>query len=320
MRPKTIASKNNQSLAEAVVGTFATGAAYFWASLLVLTTVLFMLKIPITSFHLVGTGIATWIFLVWYTSKTSKSYFPVLLTSSVLLILSFIFSIYISSNVVDTSYDGQAYHQEAVIQLSRGWNPVYMMLDGQATANLERWLNHYPKAVWYFATVVYKSNGNIESGKFLSILAPFIAFAFSMWGLWKVKLNWVFKFLVCIALVLNSVVIYQSLSYYLDGVLVSLLLSFVFVGFRIITVKEKTSFWPFLFLRLVLVNIKLSAPIFTIIAAAGFILYLWTRDHLRLALRMIKFSVIGLFFGICIIGYNPFVTNFATQGHPLHSI
>ena len=58
--------------------------------------------------------------------------------------------------VFDISYDGQTYHQEAIIQLSRGWNPFLEEISDlylvEQTA-LEAAINFYPKAPWVIASV-----------------------------------------------------------------------------------------------------------------------------------------------------------------------
>lgn len=313
---KNKASKNN--LVEALLGIFATGSVCFWASLLVISTASLILKVPISASHFWIAAILTSLFLPWYAVKTAKYGMRSLLLAALLFISLFASTIFISGKVTDISYDGQAYHQEAIIQLVRGWNPVYMILDGEATANLERWLNHYPKGVWYMAASIYNLTGNIESGKALALFTPIVAFAFCLWGMWRIKLNIILKIIISIVFAANPVAIYQSLSYYVDGILVSMLLSLVFVGVRIATTKDKTAFWPMLFVIVILVNIKLSSVVFTGILLGGIILYFWTRDMLKISLLAIKFSFLGVFIGVFIVGYNPYVTNFVLKGHPLY--
>lgn len=307
----------SSSFPEAVLGAFGTAFAAAWVSLLLITTCLFILKVPIGPFHLLTALVMAWVFMVWFVSRTARSFVKVLAVTVVLFATVGLASIFVSGEIIDVSYDGQAYHQEAIIQLSHGWNPVYMMLDGQATANLERWLNHYPKGIWYFAGAIYKLTDNIESGKALSIMAPIAAFALTLWGLWRVKIHFIFKTLIALAFLFNPVVIYQSLSYYLDGVLVSMLLALLFTGVRI-AMGDKKAFWPFLLLTIILVNIKTSAVIFAGILALSIVGYLWLSNNLKRSLKALKFTVLAFIIGVCVVGYNPYVTNFVTKGHPLY--
>ncbi len=127
-----------------------------------------------------------------------------------------------------------------------------------------------------------------------------------------------FKVLLVICLAVNPVVIYQSLSFYLDGVLVSILLSLGFIGLRMITLRDRMALWPYLFSLIVLVNLKLSAVVFAIIFVFYLFMILWTKNLLRFSLRTIKVSLLGLAIGVLFVGYNPYVTNFVLEGHPLY--
>lgn len=311
-------SKNNQSFFEALTGTFSISIVVFWFFVLVTSVVLFILKIPVGRFNLLASVVLTISFLLWHSFKISKDALYVgflVIFSSALLVLA---AVFVSGKIIDVSYDGQAYHEEAIIQLSRGWNPVYMQLDGQATGNLERWLNHYPKAIWYFAAGVYEWTGNIESGKALSILAPISAFTAFLWALWRVKVNRLYKVLVSLILSASPVALYQSLSYYVDGVLVSCLLIAAALAIREAVTKEKSTLWPFVMVLVCLFNIKLSAVVFGLILVSGVIFYFWTSDKLRLALLNVKAAIFAVIIGILIIGYNPYVTNFVVRGNPLY--
>ena len=308
------------SFLENVVGVFALIFTSIWASLLIISTILFALKFPISELNLLASLLTTSIFIFWYVKKTvSKMHFFVVIAASFLFITTFLPLNYLVSKVYDISYDGQAYHQEAIIQLSRGWNPIYMILTDEATANLERWLNHYPKGVWIPAATLYKATGNIESGKIFAVYSLVMAFTFSLWGMWKMKfISWVNKVAVSLLLAFNPVVIYQSLSFYVDGIMVSLLLSIAFICVKIIYEKDKNLFLPLMLIILISVNIKLTSAVFTVLLTGVFIFYLWINDKLRLALELSKRILVSLAIGILIIGYNPYVTNLALKGHPLY--
>ena len=261
---------------------------------------------------------ASLVFVSWYAISNFKNSFWILLITLLLFCLTFIPAIFFSGKIYDLSYDGQAYHQEAIVQLTHGWNPVYKTLEHEATANLERWLNHYPKAVWILSTGIYELTGNIESGKAPSMFIGILAVAYILWALWKVQIPLFFKILGSIVLSINPVFIYQSLSFYLDGIMVSLLLSLIAICFKILTENKKRYIYPFLSVFIVLLNIKLSAPVFAFIIVGGFISYLWLNNRPFPALRLVKYLFIGSLIGLVMVGYNPYITNFARYGHPLY--
>jgi len=312
-------SKSKLTFFEKILLVSASDAACFLAIILLVSTFLFVLKIPITTYNLPISFVLSIIFNIWFSKKVKADFFIQSIAKSIMLIF-FLLSIFVSSSVHDLSYDGQAYHQEAIVLLNHGWNPFYMTLVDEATANLERWLNHYPKGNWIIAATIYKLTNNIESGKVLSILSGFIAFAFVLLGSYKLKINFYLKLLISALFALNPVFLYQSLSYYIDGVLVSLLISLAFISFRIVKLREKLLFWPFLFVSIILINIKLSAVVFFGVLAFAFFLYLWINDQLKLSFWFAKLTIVSVLTGILFVGFNPYVTNFAAKGHPLYPV
>lgn len=312
-------NKKQYTFAEAVLFLYGTGLVAVWSVFLIISTLAFLFKVSLSPVPLWLSLLLSSSLLLYITGKITDRNKLAIYTSSLILLLSTsVAAISISGNIYDLSFDGQAYHQEALIQLSRGWNPVYTRLDGQATANLERWLNHYPKGHWLIAASIYDMTGNIESGKFLSILSPFIALVFGWWSLWRIKIKKLFKFLLVVCLVINPVVIYQSLSFYIDGILVSILLSLAFIGLRMLISRDRLALWPYLFSLIILVNLKLSAIVFALIFVFALIMILWTKNLLYFSLKTIKVSLLSFLVGVLFVGYNPYVTNFVIEGHPLY--
>jgi hypothetical protein len=310
-------SKSKLTFFEKILLVSASDSACFLAIILLVSTILFILKIPITIYNLPISFVLSIIFNIWFSKKVKADFFIQSIAKSIMLIF-FLVSIFVSSSVYDLSYDGQAYQQEAVVLLNHGWNPFYMTLVDEATANLERWLNHYPKGNWIIAANIYKLTRNIESGKVLSIFSGFIGFSFVLLGCYKLKINFYLKLLISALFVLNPVFLYQSLSYYIDGVLVSLLVSLAFISFRIVKQRENFLFWPFLFVSIILVNIKLSAVVFFGVLAFAFFLYLLINDQLKLSFWFAKLTIVSVLIGILFVGFNPYITNFSAKGHPLY--
>lgn len=292
---------------------FATDASCFFASLFFVSQLNFVAKLPISLVNLILAAIMTLGFHFWF-ARLTKVGILISLNAALFAVGLFLLCLSAQTSVWDTSYDGQAYHQEAIALLSYGWNPVYLRLSNEATANLEIWLNHYPKANWIIAANFYRLTGSIESGKVLSIFAGSIAFAFVLFGLGRTKIALFWKVALSLLITLNPVYLYQSFSYYIDGVLVSLLLSLAFISYRIVTQKEKYLFWPFVFLAAVLINIKLTAVIWFAFLVAAFFAYLWFGDRMKLAIWYGKTAAISLVIGLLLLGFNPFVTNFVTRG------
>nr|NJM03088.1 hypothetical protein [Desulfobacula sp.] len=82
----------------------------------------------------------------------------------------FLISVAVSSQFYDTTYDGRAYHQEAIIGLAEGYyNPYYRQLDENEELHA-LWINHYPKAMEIVSSAVYAFTGDIETGKAFNLL------------------------------------------------------------------------------------------------------------------------------------------------------
>ncbi len=308
----------NKYLVAHILELFGTFAVGFWAIYLIITNIFFIFKRPVANINMAISLVATVIFIIWYARRKFSNYIFLLTAALILLITTFSACLFVSGKVYDTSYDGQAYHQEAVFLLKNGWNPVYTVLETQATANLETWLNHYPKGVWLIASGIYELTGNIEYGKVFSIYAGLIALSFCLVSIYKVQINWAIKILGILVLVFNPILVYQSLSYYLDGIVVSLLLTLCAISFKIYRDKDKSLFIPFFFTSVILMNTKLSAPVFAIIMIGVVIILCWLSNRFNLALRFTKFTTLAILTGVFFVGFNPYVINFAKNGNPLY--
>src|SRR5690606_8327887 len=101
----------------------------------------------------------------------------------------------IVTRIYDKSWDGMAYHQIAIIELSEGWNPVYESLPMEEQDSkyfdrkiiLNRWVNHYGKGLEIFATVMMGVSGSIESGKVFNGLLMAAAFCTALYLLFHFR-------------------------------------------------------------------------------------------------------------------------------------
>ncbi len=117
----------------------------------------------------------------------------------------------------DVSYDGRAYHQDAILGFLDGYNPLTMYFHGS------RWVNDYPKAMWTASAALTAWMPSIQNAKAMQ----WVALAAAFWSL--VHLLAVFGrrglafTLLAAVLALNPVVVSQLGSLYVDGMMASLL-------------------------------------------------------------------------------------------------
>ncbi|HYC80040.1 MAG TPA: hypothetical protein VEC17_03360 [Candidatus Binatia bacterium] len=265
-------------------------------------------------------------FAFCYFVLTTYYYFPqktfryLILVILLLAVLSFS-SFYISSSVYDLSYDGQTYHQEAIIQLANGWNPIYERLEGEEFGVLSRWINHYPKASWVYSAVLYQLTGNIETGKGFALLFMLssLLLLYSLLFL-KSRMNVGLALIFGLIAAASPVVIYQSLSYYIDGQLYSLLLSLLVLLIMVYFEHEGPVFISLLAAITILVNLKFTALVYTVIILFALFVFIWVSEKITTAFKYLQLSLISLVVAIVLVGFNPYITNLIQKGNPFYPL
>lgn len=292
---------------------------FLFASIL-LTSLAFSFRIPITSSHFfIAAGFTPLYAILSLFSNSGPKRLVDFSWVIFLLVFSFYLSLMVSQRYFDISYDGQAYHQEALLQLNQGWNPFYEQLNSLQSNNMHRWLNHYSKGVWFYAAMVFKVTKDIESGKlfhfWLMIAALFVTLPFLLrFETLSRSLAVLISFLVAF----NPVSIYQSLSFYLDGQLMSLMIILVAVLGFIYRESKWIHFGLLLMVIPVLVNVKLTAGIYTGLIMIGYMGMLWVKSKFEQLRKTLIYTLIAFFLGFVLFGFNPYVTNALQRGNPFY--
>ena len=221
----------------------------------------------------------------------------------------------ISAHFYDTTYDGQAYHQEAIIRLAQGWNPVYQTLSPDIAGWL--WVTHYAKGTWIVAASLYEMTGSIEYGKLPNLLLIAATFCITVSLLLRTEvLSTSLAVVIAFLLAFNPISAQQSLGFLVDGQLASLLTSLIAVlVYQFFTQNAATRLLT-LFLVVALVNVKFTAVPYTVVIGVGFVIaaILWKR--LRELRAVIVYACAAFVIGIAGVGYNPYVTNTLNNGNP----
>ena len=292
---------------------------FLFASLLV-SSLGFLFRIPITSYHFfLAAGITLPYVVISCFHHPAPNRFLATSVVFILLVSSFYSCLMISRNFFDLSYDGQAYHQEALIQLSRGWNPFYEELTSPQSNNMDRWLNHYSKGVWFYAAIIFKVTKDIESGKlfhfWLMIAALFVTLSFLL----RIEtLPRSLAVLISFLVAFNPVSIYQSLSFYLDGQLMSLMIILVVVLGFLYQDSKWAHYWLLLMVIPVLVNVKLTAGIYSGLILIGYMGMLWAKSKFEQFRKTLVCTLIAFLFGFILFGLNPYITNTFRMGNPFY--
>jgi hypothetical protein len=226
----------------------------------------------------------------------------------------------------DVSWDGQAYHQQAVMALAEGWNPLR---DGPLSLarpdNL--WINHYPKGAWIAEASLLRATGSLEAAKGLQLVALLAAGLFAYATLRARGLAERPALLVAVLLAANPVTLAQLASFYVDGLAASLLLSFLALALH-----PRGRAGPLLAAQaaalLLLVNTKFTALVYAVVLVLAVAALRWLvgsgdrngRGQRRQALRAGLVTLAAVVVGAAGLGYDPYVTNWRRHGHPFHPI
>lgn len=304
--------------------TFSIGSSilFFLFSIFVVTLIGFVFNIIVGSHIFVLSVILTLFYILFINKHLFKGTYKVnSFVTLFFVILSFLFSYFISIVFSDLSFDGQSYHQEAVIQLANGWNPMkHNLVPDVWDHTYAIWLNHFPKFSWICWSVIYKIFGNIETGKLVNLFLAFSCF-FLVYAISIYRNKKYFRSLVLSGLVsFNPIILYQFSSYYLDNQIASLIFIFIFLMYFVFINNSKLIYVFLSIVTICLINTKL-----TLIAYLP-VLYLVS---LIVAYFLKRYDVLkGIFFAglisgllsILVFGYHPYVTTFIKYKNPFYPL
>lgn len=285
----------------------------FLSSIFVSAVTLLFFKIPVNTFSFYLGAIVVCFYLAYIPGFDMKERQKALIILFFTLLLSSFASFFF-----DVSWDGQNYHQEAIIRLAHGWNPVYETL--KPVDGIERqiflWDKHYPKAHYIVQAVFYALTNRIETGKTVNLLWMFASFYLATHCFLTVgtmSRNRAYLFGVLAAL--NPVVIYQSLSFCIDGQLASVMLCCLAALYIFARKQDAFSTSIVVATSVYFLNIKFTAVFYFVIMCAGFITLTLADRNWTLLRRSWSVLAGSFLIGILVFGYNPYVTNYKDKGH-----
>jgi 4-amino-4-deoxy-L-arabinose transferase-like glycosyltransferase len=239
----------------------------------------------------------------------------------ILLFLAFLFIIpLISGLFYDVTADGQGYHQSAVIRMSQGWNPIHKVL-GTDYPNYF-WNNHYPKFAEVFEACICNLTQQIEMAKCLNIFLIIASFLMSLGVLLRteslsLRKGAVYSFL----LAFNPVSVYQSLSFYVDGIMASLLLIFLWAVLLLVRGEEKIyGYSVFFAAACLIINVKFTGLVFVAAIVFGALLLLLFRRKTQEFFKLAGASFLIIVISVAVFGYNPYITNLRSEKHIFYPV
>ncbi len=295
---------------------FVFAALALAATLMVLANLGFLLGQPIGAAHLpLGLGLSL-AALYWRCHAVIAPQAPLkpALGAFGLVLAVLVMGIYLAGRFYDMSYDGQCYHQSAILSLHDGWNPLwepYLPGHGYPVQN-------YPKASWYLAASVQALLGSVELGKAFNYLFP-AATAVALFQFLGRLGNAPFLRRVLVSLIgaATPTVLCQLNTFYLDGNLVSLLTLVLVFCLEYYLFADKSQLALILLSSLLLINYKYTGLVYLgVFQIAFWLALLWQKRPLHWA--YFRYCASGALLGALVLGYNPYVLNTIYFGSPVH--
>jgi hypothetical protein len=226
----------------------------------------------------------------------------------------------VSAAIFDNSWDGQDYQQRAILQIANGFNPIYDIARPDEYYN--RALNYYPKAAWVISASLYQATGNIETGKAVNsllLVAGFSILCAIFLDLNKFK-PWLAALLAAL-IVGNPVAIVQVFTYYIDGIVATLLTLFLMAIYIYLFKHKKLGFYLMDIIILLGVNIKFTGTAYFVIFALTAMIFQWAMDPNKLRIPSISWAVLtGFVFGMLVFGVSPYGINTIQHQNPFYPI
>jgi len=217
------------------------------------------------------------------------------------------------SKIYDTSWDGQGYHQTAVLALSEQWNPVkepFIKLQQNLPSQI--FAEGYPSALWEIEASIYSLTGRINSAKILNFLILLVSGTVIYSLLRKIAIHKVLAFLISISAIIQPVFTIQMFTFMADGFGYQLILIGM-ASLAVFAVSPK-SYWSvitFLFSILLLASTKYSHLPVVLILSLIFSLILGNRllNKDYNTKKSMKLLFVLFVFVSIIFGYLPYVRN-----------
>lgn len=293
---------------------------------LTITQLGFVLGYPISSTHL---PIAFFITLLGIYQLNIKhnianiNYHLFIILTSIIVLLIFTGSIFISISLIDIFYDSRAYHTKAIMALADGWNPLHTVsvcdFNSIYCNDVEWILRHYPKAQWYLAAGIYKIFNNLDSTKAFNVLFVILTLIVAWQFFYRLlPTHPILALIHTLAIGITPVSIVQIFSNYIDGVLVSIFTIYVlFILSYFLFEERKWNYFNCLIMPY-LINLKFTGLVYAgIFGALPLLIFFHKRSLFR---HYLIVNLIAGMISVSLFGFNPYFTNALQFGHPLYPV
>lgn len=291
----------------------------FLFSLFAIGSLGFVLGFPIHASYFYFGIFSASVILYFLEKKEERSISWVLIITALSLAIV-LCSLILASLYFDCSFDGQWYHQDALLFLDRGWNPFYdpLIENSEASGLVANYVNHYPKGSWTISAILFKLTHNVEMGKAIHFIAFFCFVCISLPYVRRAySINWLQSSLVVLMLAFSPVIAAQWFSHCVDGFLASLLFLFFVLLIQLVSYPSEKKHWVLAgACFILLINVKFTSLVYAALFVLSFLAFVAIRKPSLLKSYVLGWTLLA-FVGVCCFGYPTYVRNYVEKGHPL---
>jgi hypothetical protein len=232
-------------------------------------------------------------------------------------------SLLLSSFFYDFSWDGQWYHQSGIISIAHDWNPLSDPMRSfdrsPSQFHSQLYLRHYAKGPWYAAATIFATTDRIELGKCINWLILMASFFGTLAACLSAGLRRSRAVGIAALVAINPVVISEVTTYMVDGVMASSLILTAVATVTALRQPRPAVIATAVAASIVCINSKFTGLIYLcfLLTAVG----LWCLFAARRLLSRLAFvAAATLALGVCLWGYNPYITNTLHRHQPFYPI
>lgn len=183
-------------------------------------------------------------------------------------------------------------------------------------------INLYSKGTWITAAALYKITGHIEHGKTFNFLLIIASFFITLSAFKNFKqINHGKAIILSFLLSFNPVSICQTLSFYVDGQLSSLLVIMASLGYLLFVLNDKLVIINLLGLSIIMIfNVKFTGFVYALVFSAGLLICFFLSNERKINVKILKVYMASCLLGIFLVGYNPYITNTVKCGNPFYPL
>lgn len=244
--------------------------------------------------------------------KSQRKY----LISLGIALVTMLLSVAIMILTVDFSFDGNAYHQLTIVELMNGWNPFRNPNNDAASV----WGIHYARAFETISASIALTFGHLEWGRAVNPMLILGTGLMAYPTLRSIGVRYGASIAITLLLMANPIGMEQLFTYLNDFpkyyyVVIAIIL--LIRIFRHPTLRPEAMLCAVLILG---IGTKFNAAPDLAITMIFAIVLAYVRRRSMLGATIVAVSAVALIAGILLFGYNPYITNIISKGHPLYPL